>query len=94
MNIAALGNRIRQARKKRGISSERLAELCDVGAVHVRKLESGAKSPSIKTFTNICNALQTSPQYLLQDSLGPNELSAQLKGGSQDECDGHNPQIG
>ncbi len=69
MDAAGLGNRIHEARKGIGISSDKLAELCDVGAVHIRKIESGSKVPSIQLFTRICNALQISPHYLLQDSL-------------------------
>ena len=65
----SLGARIHSARRQQGITSNRLAELCKVGAVHIRKIESGAKLPSIQTFVLICNALHTSPQYLLQDSL-------------------------
>jgi len=61
------------------MSSDKLAELCEVGPVHIRKIESGAKAPSIHLFVKICNALHTSPQYLLQDSLEPNELDSQLK---------------
>ena len=56
-----LGARIHTARRQQGITSNRLAELCGVGAVHIRKIESGVKLPSIQTFTMICNALHTSP---------------------------------
>lgn len=69
MDVVALGNRIHEVRRKQGLSSDKLAELCDVGPVHIRKIESGAKSPSIYLFVRICNALHISPQYLLQDSL-------------------------
>ncbi len=69
MDAAALGIRIHEIRRKAGISSDRLAELCGVGAVHIRKIESGAKVPSIHLFVRICNALHISPEYLLQDSL-------------------------
>jgi len=68
-----LGVRIHTARRKKGITSNRLAELCGVGAVHIRKIESGVKLPSIPRFIMICNALETSPQYLLQDSLDLND---------------------
>lgn len=68
-----LGVRIHTARRKKGITSNRLAELCGVGAVHIRKIESGVKLPSIPRFIMICNALETSPQYLLQDSLELND---------------------
>lgn len=74
-----LGARIHTARRKQGITSNRLAELCKVGAVHIRKIESGAKLPSIQTFILICNALQTSPQYLLQDSLEFGDYDLQLR---------------
>lgn len=69
MNPVALGHRIREQRKESGMTSEQLAELCDVGAVHIRKIESGAKAPSLNLFVKICNALHASPQYLLQDDL-------------------------
>ena len=72
MNVAALGIRIHETRKKAGITSDKLAELCGVGPVHIRKIESGAKSPSIHLFVRICNALRVSPEYLLQDSLEDN----------------------
>ena len=68
-----LGARIYTVRGKKGITSNRLAELCGVGAVHIRKIESGVKLPSIPRFIMICNALETSPQYLLQDSLDLND---------------------
>ena len=68
-----LGARIHTDRRKKGITSNRLAELCGVGAVHIRKTESGVKLPSIPRFIMICNALETSPQYLLQDSLDLND---------------------
>ena len=71
-----LGARIHAARRKKGITSNRLAELCGVGAVHIRKIESGVKLPSIPRFIMICNALETSPQYLLQDSLDLNDSDA------------------
>ena len=74
-----LGMRIHTARRKQGITSNRLAEYCRVGAVHIRKIESGAKLPSIQTFIMICNALQTSPQYLLQDSLEFDGCELQLR---------------
>lgn len=74
-----LGLRIHTMRKNRKMTSEKLSEYCDVGAVHIRKIESGVKLPSISVFVNICNALNVSPQYLLQDSLEPNELTELLE---------------
>lgn len=79
MDLLALGNRIHEARKQKGITSNHLAELCGVGPVHIRKMEAGSKAPSIETFVRLCNALETSPQYLLQDSLEANDLTAQTR---------------
>lgn len=79
MNTLALGTRIHEARRQKGLSSDKLAELCDVGAVHIRKIESGARLPSIQLLVGICNVLHVSPQTLLQDSLEDNELSAQMR---------------
>lgn len=69
MNIIALGHRIREQRKKCGLTSEQLAEQCDVGAVHIRKIESGVKVPSLNLFVKLCNSLRISPECLLQDNL-------------------------
>ena len=74
-----LGARIRTVRKKRGITSNHLADLCEVGAVHIRKIESGKILPSIPRLIMICNALESSPQYLLQDSLDFSGSDAQLR---------------
>lgn len=75
MNKKALGKRINTARKSRGLTSERLSELCHVNATYVRQIEAGTKVPSLPVFIDLCNALQTSPTFLLTDMLGPNEMS-------------------
>ena len=78
MNSVTLGHRIREQRKGCGMTSEQLAEKCDVGAVHIRKIESGAKMPSLNLFVKLCNSLQTSPECLLQDDLKSNEWPKSL----------------
>ena len=69
MEKFALGNRIRDSRKARGLPSEALAELCGVGAVHIRKIEARTKLPSISLFVKLCNVLRVSSKFLLQDSV-------------------------
>lgn len=69
MKPNTLGQRMREQRKSHKMTSEQLAELCGVGAVHIRKIESGAKVPSLNLFIRLCNALDVSPEYLLQDEL-------------------------
>lgn len=75
MDKKALGKRINMTRKSRGLTSERLSELCEVNATYIRQIEAGTKVPSLPVFVDICNALEISPTYLLTDMLGKNEMS-------------------
>ena len=75
MDRRCLGQKINSARKDMGITSEKLAEICDINATYLRQIESGTKVPSMKVFLSICNALKVSPTYLLQDSLVNPECS-------------------
>lgn len=75
MDKKALGKRIHITHNDRGLTSERLSELCHVNATYIRQIEAGTKVPSLPVFVDICNALEISPTYLLIDMLGPNEMS-------------------
>lgn len=70
-----LGRRINTVRKDRGLTSERLSELCHINATYLRQIEGGAKTPSLPVFIDICNSLEVSPDYLLRDELVSNEVS-------------------
>ena len=69
MNKAALGKRINMTRKKQGLTSEKLSELCNINATYLRQIEGGTKTPSLPVFVTICQQLQVSPHYLLSDDL-------------------------
>lgn len=70
-----LGKRINAVRKARGLTSDRLSELCNINATYLRQIEGGTKMPSLPVFIDICKALRISPDYLLQDELTENEIS-------------------
>ena len=70
-----LGQRINAVRKDRGLTSDKLSELCNINATYLRQIESGTKMPSLPVFIDICKALRISPDYLLQDELTENEIS-------------------
>ena len=72
----AIRHRIREAREKASLTQEELAEACSISVSHVSHIESGDRNPSVEVLVRICNATHTSPQYILQDSLGHNELDA------------------
>ena len=68
-NFMQLGKRIKEYRKHRGISQEKLADLVDLTQTYISLLEGGYKCMSLPTFVSIANALHVSADELLQDSL-------------------------
>lgn len=75
MNTITMGRRINNARKERGITGEKLSELCCINATYLRQIESGRKTPSLPVFVEICRQLKVSPNYLLREELPDNEYS-------------------
>ncbi len=73
MDKKLLGKRINAARKDRGLTSEKLSELCGINATYLRQIESGAKLPSLPLFVCLCEKLRTSPSYLLAEQLDGGE---------------------
>lgn len=69
MDKAALGKRLRQARKDKGLTSEKLSELCNINATYLRQIEGGTKIPSLPVFVGLCRELGVHPDFLLMDSL-------------------------
>ena len=74
MDKKLLGKKINMARKDRGLTSEKLSELCNINATYLRQIESGAKMPSLPVFISICRELKVSPSYLLADILADPEI--------------------
>lgn len=75
MKESSLGKRINAVRKRRGLTSEQMAEKCHINANYLRQIECGAKIPSLPVFVDICNVLSISPNYLLNGMYGTNEVS-------------------
>ena len=69
MDKKSLGRKINAARKDRGLTSEKLSEMCHVNATYLRQIESGAKTPSLPLFVSLCRELRVSPYYLLAEQL-------------------------
>ena len=63
------GNRLRTARKDRGLTLEQLAVTCGTSETVLRNYEKARKSPNVEMLLRICEALKVSPDYLLQDEL-------------------------
>ncbi len=69
LNIVALGRRIRLTRKKRGLSQNVLSEMIDKTPAYLSYIEGGFKCMSLDTFVDLVNALNTTADDLLRDSL-------------------------
>jgi transcriptional regulator with XRE-family HTH domain len=59
-----MGNRIKKARIRAGLSQEKLAESADVGITHVSHIENGKTIPSVMVLIKIMNKLSLSPDEL------------------------------
>lgn len=69
MDKAALGQKIRQVRKKRGYTQRALAQIADVGGAYLGEVERGMKMPSLNIFIKLIEALDVSADYILRDEL-------------------------
>lgn len=59
------GNRLRNLRKYKKITQEKLAEMADVDIRQIARLEAGKSLPSISTLLKICNVFSITPNDLL-----------------------------
>ncbi len=69
LNIIALGRNIRHYRKKRGLSQSYLSELIDKSPTYLSYVESGMRCVSLDTLVDLANALNTTSDALLKESL-------------------------
>lgn len=66
-----LGQRIREQRRKKGWTMDKLAEKADQSVNYVGDLERGVKTPSLDTFIRIVEALDVPADVLIRDSAAP-----------------------
>ena len=85
MNYRELGRRVRQQRTMCGMTQEELAEKSGISCSFVGHIERGEKKFSIGTLVALCNAMQISPNYLLQDSLDIGVLNDSVDVGEQNK---------
>lgn len=71
----AIGIRIRQLRKSKGLTQQRLAELSYQEPSNISHIERGATKLSLPTIVNISNALEVSVDELLCDSIKSSTLT-------------------
>ena len=63
--ILAFGKRVREVRKSKGISQERLAEMAGIDRSYMGNIERGEKNITLKKAYEICDALDIEIQDLV-----------------------------
>ncbi|MFA7673014.1 MAG: helix-turn-helix transcriptional regulator [Clostridia bacterium] len=63
------GKRVHDQRTIKGISQEKLAEICDVSTSYVGLIERGERKPSLEILLAIANTLHIGTDALLIDSI-------------------------
>lgn len=74
MDYKGLGKRIRLAREKLNMTQQQLAEAIDMSPNYIGKIERADRVLSLETLVRIANALGTSVDYLLNESVNINSL--------------------
>ncbi len=64
-----IGVHIKNARMKKGITQEQLAELSDLSTNHISKVERGMCSVKLKNISKICKVLDLSLDILISDTM-------------------------
>ena len=72
-----IGLRIKEIRKRRGITQAQLAEMTDLSVPYVSYIENGKKKISLETLIRTCNALEVTLDDLLAGTQTSNRMDYQ-----------------
>lgn len=64
--LARFGKTLRELRTERGISQEKLAEICKLDRNYIGMIERGERNPAIVNVVNIARALKVPPGDLFR----------------------------
>ena len=74
-----LGSRIKNIRKKRGVTQEKLAEMVGIAPPNISYIETGKYCPAIDTMQKIATALDVEPYELYRFNIkNQNEIKNEL----------------
>lgn len=69
LNYALVGQRLRDIRKKRGYTQEKLAEMAGISPQHCSGIETGGAKVSLPSLVQLCRALDATLDEVLLDSV-------------------------
>lgn len=73
-----MGKRIQVRRKELKLKQDELAERLGISNNHMSSIENGKQRPSMDVFLNICDNLNTTPDYLLLGTIRPQNVSQNI----------------
>ena len=65
LDYAAMGNRIKEHRKRKKLTQEEIAEMLGISVSFISRIERGNVKVSLETLTKIAAILDTSPCYFI-----------------------------
>ena len=85
MDYVALGKRVQARRKLIGLTQQELSEKAGISCSFMGHIERGSRKVSLETLIRLCDVLQVSCDYLLQDSMDAdiNHSTGSLSKGKQ-----------
>ena len=66
-NFARIGRKIKEIRISKNLTQEYVATIADVNVSHISNIENNRVKISLPTLVNVCNALDTTVDYILAD---------------------------
>ena len=67
LNFPAIGEKLRDIRKSKGLTQEYVADAVDVNVSHISNIERGIAKVSLTLLVQLCDFLDTSVDYVLQN---------------------------
>lgn len=67
INFARIGRKIKEIRISKNLTQEYVATIADVNVSHISNIENNRVKISLPTLVNVCNALDTTVDYILAD---------------------------
>jgi len=64
----AFGETLKLARRRRGLSQEQLATVCNIDRTYTSLLERGLRTPSLSVLLDLAAALQIPPERLVVET--------------------------
>lgn len=67
LNFEKIGKKIKELRLERSLTQEYIADMVDVNTSHISNIENNRVKVSLTTLVQICNALDTTVDYILAE---------------------------